>query len=91
MNGFLPVTKEEMIALGWDSPDFVYVSGDAYVDHPSFGAAIITRVLASQGFRVCMLSQPNWKTHAILCVSAGRSMAFCSLPAILILWLLITP
>ena len=57
MNGFLPVTKEEMIALGWDSPDFVYVSGDAYVDHPSFGAAIITRVLASQGFRVCMLSQ----------------------------------
>lgn len=56
MNGFLPVTKEEMIALGWDSPDFVYVSGDAYVDHPSFGAAIITRVLASQGFRVCMLS-----------------------------------
>ena len=37
MNGFLPVTKEEMIALGWDSPDFVYVSGDAYVDHPSFG------------------------------------------------------
>lgn len=61
MNGFLPVTKEEMIALGWDSPDFVYVSGDAYVDHPSFGAAIITRVLASQGFRVCMLSQPNWK------------------------------
>ena len=62
MNGFLPVTKEEMIALGWESPDFVYVSGDAYVDHPSFGAAIITRVLASQGFRVCMLSQPNWKS-----------------------------
>ena len=45
MNGFLPVTKEEMIALGWDSPDFVYVSGDAYVDHPSFGHAIIARQL----------------------------------------------
>ena len=42
MNGFLPVTKEEMIALGWDSPDFVYVSGDAYVDHPSFGATAYT-------------------------------------------------
>ncbi len=91
MNGFLPVTKEEMIALGWDSPDFVYVSGDAYVDHPSFGAAIITRVLASQDFGCVCCRSLIGKTHAILCVSAGRSMAFCSHPAILILWLLITP
>ena len=45
---------------GWDAPDFVYVSGDAYVDHPSFGAAIITRVLEAAGFRVAMLSQPDW-------------------------------
>lgn len=60
MHSFLPVTKEEMKQRGWDAPDFVYVSGDAYVDHPSFGAAIITRVLEAAGFRVAMLSQPDW-------------------------------
>lgn len=60
MHSFLPVTKEEMEQCGWDAPDFVYVSGDACVDHPSFGAAIITRVLEAAGFRVAMLSQPNW-------------------------------
>ena len=60
MHSFLPITKEEMEQRGWDTPDFVYVSGDAYVDHPSFGAAIITRVLEAAGFRVAMLSQPDW-------------------------------
>ena len=60
INGFLPVTKEEMTARGWDIPDFVYVSGDAYVDHPAFGAAIITRVLENAGFRVAFLAQPDW-------------------------------
>ena len=45
---------------GWERPDFVYVSGDAYVDHPSFGAAIITRVLEAAGFKIAMLSQPDW-------------------------------
>lgn len=60
MHTFLPVTKEEMEQRGWERPDFVYVSGDAYVDHPSFGAAIITRVLEAEGFRVAMLSQPDW-------------------------------
>lgn len=59
---FLPVTKREMNELGWDAPDFVYVSGDAYVDHPSFGAAIITRVLEDKGFRVAFLSQPDYKS-----------------------------
>ena len=62
MSGFLPVTRQEMIERGWEQPDFVYVNGDAYVDHPSFGAAIITRVLESHGYKVCMLAQPNWKT-----------------------------
>ena len=62
MNGFLPVTKEEMTARGWDRADFVYVSGDAYVDHPSFGASIITRVLESKGFRVAFLAQPDWRS-----------------------------
>ena len=53
---FLPVTREEMLARGWDQPDFVVVSGDAYVDHPSFGHAIIARVLEDAGYRVCMLN-----------------------------------
>lgn len=61
MNEFLPVTYEEMKERGWEQPDFVYILGDAYIDHPSFGAAIITRTLESRGFKVCVLSQPNWK------------------------------
>ena len=59
-NDFLPITPEEMRERGWKQPDFVYVTGDAYVDHPSFGAAIITRLLESQGFKVVVLSQPDW-------------------------------
>ncbi len=61
-NGFLPVTKEEMTERGWEQADFVYVSGDAYVDHPAFGAAIITRVLEDAGFKVAFLAQPKWQT-----------------------------
>ena len=60
--GFLPINKKEMAALGWDRPDFVYVTGDAYVDHPSFGVAIISRVLEDAGFRVAILSQPDYKS-----------------------------
>ena len=58
--GFLPVTAEEVKKLGWDAPDFVYVTGDAYVDHPSFGLAIISRVLEANGYKVAMLPQPDW-------------------------------
>lgn len=61
MNDFLPVNLEDCKKRGWDEVDFVYVTGDAYVDHPSFGAAIITRVLEAKGFKVAILSQPNWK------------------------------
>lgn len=61
MNKFLPINKQDMLIRGWDSVDFVYVTGDSYVDHPSFGAAIITRVLESKGFKVAVLSQPDWK------------------------------
>lgn len=60
MGNFLPTTYEEMKERGWDQPDFVYICGDAYVDHPSFGAAIICRTLESRGFKVCFLAQPNW-------------------------------
>ncbi len=61
-NGFLPVSRAEMEARGWDAPDFVYVTGDAYVDHPSFGVAIISRVLEHAGYRVAILSQPDYKS-----------------------------
>ena len=56
---FLPVTRQEMEERGIFQPDFVYISGDAYVDHPSFGAAIITRLLESRGYRVAMIAQPD--------------------------------
>ena len=59
---FLPVSVEDMKERGWDSVDFVYVTGDAYVDHPSFGVSIISRVLEAEGFRVAILSQPDYKT-----------------------------
>ena len=58
---FLPLTKEEMDRRGWDCADFVYVSGDAYVDHSSFGTAIIARLLESEGYRVAVIAQPDWK------------------------------
>ena len=60
--GFLPISKNEIQALGWDRPDFVYVTGDAYVDHPSFGVSLISRVLEADGFRVAILSQPDYKS-----------------------------
>ena len=59
---FLPVSREDMRARGWDAPDFVYVCGDAYVDHPSFGAALIARVLEAAGYSVVMLPQPDYKS-----------------------------
>ena len=59
--GFLPICKEDMEKRGWTQLDFVYVSGDAYVDHPSFGPAIITRILESYGYKVGIIAQPDWK------------------------------
>jgi uncharacterized radical SAM protein YgiQ len=58
---FLPMSRAEMDQLGWDSCDVILVTGDAYVDHPSFGMAVIGRVLESQGYRVGILSQPDWR------------------------------
>ena len=58
-NKFLPINRAEMALYGWAEPDFVYVTGDAYVDHPSFGVSIISRVLESHGFKVAILSQPD--------------------------------
>ncbi len=61
-NEFLPVTREDVKIRNWAEVDFVYVTGDAYVDHPSFGVAIISRVLEAEGFRVAILSQPDYKS-----------------------------
>ena len=61
VNGFLPVCKADMEERGWEWYDFLYITGDAYVDHPSFGVAVISRVLESAGYRVAILSQPDWK------------------------------
>lgn len=61
---FLPITKEDMTARGWGQPDFIVISGDAYVDHPSFGVAIISRLLEAYGFKVAVLAQPDWKNPA---------------------------
>ncbi len=58
---FLPISKKDMIERGWEYVDFVLVTGDAYVDHPSFGTAIISRLLNRHGYKVGILSQPNWK------------------------------
>ena len=62
MNGFLPITQEDMRERGWDELDFIFVSGDAYVDHPSFGPAIITRLLEKHGYRVGIIAQPDWRS-----------------------------
>lgn len=59
---FLPICMEDMKERGWEHPDFVMVTGDAYVDHPSFGTAIISRVLESHGYKVAILAQPDWRT-----------------------------
>lgn len=59
---FLPMSRQEMDALGWDSCDIIIVNGDAYVDHPSFGGALIGRLLEFQGFRVGMIAQPDWQS-----------------------------
>ena len=64
MTDFLPVNKKDMLQRGWEQPDFVYISGDAYVDHPSFGASIITRVLEARGYKVAVLCQPDWRGTA---------------------------
>ena len=61
MNDFLPISREDMKKRGWEQCDFVFVIGDAYVDHHSFGPAIISRVLESHGFKVGIIAQPDWK------------------------------
>ncbi|MBQ8757960.1 MAG: YgiQ family radical SAM protein [Oscillospiraceae bacterium] len=73
---FLPITKQEMLDRGWVCCDFVYVIGDAYVDHPSFGHAIISRILEHNGYTVGMISQPDWKNPKSIDVFGRPRLGF---------------
>lgn len=75
-NQFLPINKKEMLARGWEQVDFVYVCGDAYVDHPSFGAAIITRLLESRGYKIGFIAQPNWKDDGSIAIFGEPRLGF---------------
>ena len=87
MPEFLPVSRADMAARGWEQCDFVYVIGDAYVDHPSFGHAIISRVLEAAGYKVGILSQPDWKDpESVCCPGAAPAWAFWSPGAIWTPW-----
>ena len=61
-NSFIPISKAEMNERGWDQLDFLFISGDAYVDHPSFGPAILCRLLESKGYKVGIIAQPDWRS-----------------------------
>ena len=74
--GYLPITRKEMNKLGWERPDFVIVTGDAYVDHPSFGTAIISRVLEANGYKVAIIPQPDWKDSESVTIFGEPRLAF---------------
>lgn len=73
---FLPINYEEMLEHEWEQPDFVYVIGDAYVDHPSFGPAIISRILELNGFKVAIISQPDWKDSESINIYGRPRLAY---------------
>ena len=73
---FLPVTPADLKARGIEKPDFVYVSGDAYVDHPSFGTAIISRILEANAFTVAIIAQPDWKNKESIEVFGEPKLGF---------------
>ena len=75
-NRFLPICREDMEARGWERVDFVYVTGDAYVDHPSFGHAIITRILESHGYKIGLISQPDWKDKDSIAIYGEPRLGF---------------
>lgn len=76
MSEFLPISKQEMIQRGWDQVDFVYIIGDAYVDHPSFGPAIISRILEDNGFKIGIISQPDWKDDSSINIFGKPRLGF---------------
>ena len=76
IHDYLPITRADMERRGWEECDFVYVTGDAYVDHPSFGTAIISRLLESRGYRVGIIAQPDWKEPASISVLGRPRLGF---------------
>lgn len=80
-SAFLPTTKDEMNALGWDQADVILFSGDAYIDHPSFGAAVIGRTLQSLGLKVAIVPQPNWRDDLRDFKKLGRPRLFFGVSA----------
>lgn len=76
IHDFLPICREDMDKRGWDQCDFVYVIGDAYVDHPSFGPAIISRLLEAHGYRVGIISQPDWKEKESVMILGEPRLGF---------------
>lgn len=76
MSDFLPVCRKDMEARGWEQCDFVYVTGDAYVDHPSFGTAIISRLLEARGYRVGIIAQPDWRDRESIRILGKPRLGF---------------
>lgn len=74
--GFLPINKNDMEQRGWEQCDFVFITGDAYVDHPSFGTAIISRVLESHGYKVGIIAQPDWKDEKSITILGMPRLGF---------------
>ncbi len=79
---FLPMSRQEMQQLGWECCDIILVTGDAYVDHPSFGMAIIGRLLEAQGFRVGIIAQPDWHSSEAFKTLGKPALFLASLRAI---------
>ena len=87
LQDWLPTTKKELEIRGWDYLDVILFSGDAYVDHPSFGAAVIGRILESEGLRVAIVPQPNWRDDLRDFKKLGEPRLFSgSLPELWIQW-----
>src|SRR5574344_715378 len=76
MKQFLPISREEMDERGWDAADVIIISADAYVDHPSFGHAVVSRLLEHEGLRVAILPQPNWRDDLRDFKKLGRPRLF---------------
>ena len=76
MRDYLPICREDMQKRGWNQVDFTFVIGDAYVDHPSFGPAIISRILEAEGYRVGIIAQPDWKDEKSIDVFGEPRLGF---------------
>ena len=68
LTDFLPTTKKELELRSWDEVDVVFFTGDAYIDHPAFGAAVIGRILESEGLKIALVPQPNWRDDLRLAI-----------------------